>query len=164
MDHRKLWKSPQEIRVPDHLTCLPRMHMCMCIKNQQLEMGMEQLTGSKLGKEYNKAVYCHHSYLIHMQGASAWKVASVLSNSLWPYGLQPTMLLCPWDSPSKNTGVSCHALFQEFFPTQRSNLHLLWLVHCRQILDHWATREAPICIVHDVKCWAGWITSWNKDC
>ena len=31
-------------------------------------------------------------------------------NSLRPYGLQPTRLLCPWDSPGKNTGVGCHAL------------------------------------------------------
>ena len=34
------------------------------------------------------------------------------------YGLQPTRLLCPWDSPGKNTGVGCHALLQGIFPTQ----------------------------------------------
>ena len=32
---------------------------------------------------------------------------SVGSDSLWPCGLQPTRLLCPWDSPGKNTGVGC---------------------------------------------------------
>ena len=32
---------------------------------------------------------------------------SVVSNSLWPHGLQPANLSCPWDSPSKNTGVGC---------------------------------------------------------
>ena len=37
---------------------------------------------------------------------------SVMSISLWPHGLQPTRLLCPWDSPGKNTGVSCHVLLQ----------------------------------------------------
>ena len=47
------------------------------------------------------------------------------------------------DSPGKNTGVGCHALLQEIFPIQRSNLHLLRLLHCRQILYRWATREAP---------------------
>ena len=36
---------------------------CMQIKNQQLELGMEQQTGSKLGKEYVKVVYCHPTYL-----------------------------------------------------------------------------------------------------
>ena len=54
-----------------------------------------------------------------------------MSDSLHPYGLQPTRLLCPWDTPGKNTGVGCQALLQGIFPTQRSNLHLL---HCRWIL------------------------------
>ena len=44
------------------------------------------------------------------------------------------MLLCPWDSPGKNTGVGCHALRQGIFPTQGSNLCLLCTG--RQILYH----------------------------
>ena len=48
---------------------------------------------------------------------------------LQPHGLQPVRLLCPWDSPGKNTGVGCHFLFQGIFPTQELNLGLL---HCRQ--------------------------------
>ena len=39
-------------------------------------------------------------------------VASVMSNSVWPHRRQPTRLLCPWDSPGKNTGVGCHFLLQ----------------------------------------------------
>ena len=39
----------------------------MWIKRQQLELDMEQQTGSKLGKEYVKAVYCHPVYLTYMQ-------------------------------------------------------------------------------------------------
>ena len=39
----------------------------MWVKKQQIESYMEQLTGSKLGKEYNKAVYCHPAYLTYMQ-------------------------------------------------------------------------------------------------
>ena len=39
-------------------------------KKQQLEPDMEQQTGSKLGKEYLKAVYCHPAYLTYMQGTS----------------------------------------------------------------------------------------------
>ena len=35
----------------------------MWVKKQQLELDMEKLTGSKLGKEYHKAVYCHPAYL-----------------------------------------------------------------------------------------------------
>ena len=42
---------------------------------------------------------------------------------------KPARLLCPWDSPGKNTGVGCHALLQGIFLTQRSNLSLLCLLH-----------------------------------
>ena len=53
---------------------------------------------------------------------------------MWPAGL-----LCPWDSPGKNTGVHCPSLLQGIFSTQGSNLRLL---HCRQILYHLSHREA----------------------
>ena len=42
----------------------------MQVKKQQLEPNMEQKTGSKLGKEYIKAVYCHPAYLTYMQSTS----------------------------------------------------------------------------------------------
>ena len=42
----------------------------MQVKKQQLELDMEQQTGSKLGKEYVKAVYCHPAYLTSLQSAS----------------------------------------------------------------------------------------------
>ena len=42
-------------------------------KKQQLELDMEQWTGSKLGKEYVKAVYCHPAYLTYMQSTS-WEM------------------------------------------------------------------------------------------
>ena len=44
--------------------------ICMQVKRQQLELDMEQQTGSKLGKEYVKAVYCHPGYLTSMQSTS----------------------------------------------------------------------------------------------
>ena len=46
---------------------------------------------------------------------------SVVCDSLRPRGLEPARLLCLWDSPSKNTGVGCHALLQGIFLTQGSN-------------------------------------------
>ena len=52
----------------DHLTCLLRNHMQ--VKKQQLESDMEQQTGSKMGKEYVKAAYCHFAYLTYMQSIS----------------------------------------------------------------------------------------------
>ena len=48
------------------------------------------------------------------QSGNVWGVVSrsVVSSSLWSHGLQPTRLPHPWDSPGKNTGVSCHFLLQ----------------------------------------------------
>ena len=66
MDHSKLWKILKELGIPDHLTCLLRN----LYSDQQLELDMEQQTGSKMGKEYVKAVYCHPAYLTYMQSTS----------------------------------------------------------------------------------------------
>ena len=60
----------------------------------------------------------------------------IVSNSLRPHALWPTGILCPWESSSKNKGVGCYFLPQGIFPTQGSNLSLLCLLHCRQILYH----------------------------
>ena len=65
MDHNKLWKILKEMEIPDHLTYLLRI--CMQIKKQQLELDVEQLTCSKLGKEYDKVVYCHLAYLTYAE-------------------------------------------------------------------------------------------------
>ena len=48
----------------------PCWEICMQVKKQQLELDMEQQTGSKVGKEYIKAVYCHPAYLTYMQSIS----------------------------------------------------------------------------------------------
>ena len=68
MDHNKLWEILKEIGIPDHLTCLLRN--LYVIKKQQLQLDMEQQTGSKSGKEYVKAVYCHPAYLTYIQSTS----------------------------------------------------------------------------------------------
>ena len=55
----------------EYQTILPvSWEICMQVKKQQLEPDMEQQTGSKLGREYIKAVYCHPAYLIYLQSAS----------------------------------------------------------------------------------------------
>ena len=61
-----------------------------------------------------------------------------MSDCLWPHELQPTRLLCPWDSPGKNTGVGCPFFLQGIFPIQELDWSLL---HGRWILYHWATRD-----------------------
>ena len=68
MDHNKLWKILKEMGIPDHLKCF--LEICMQVKKKQLELDMEPQTGSKLGKEYIKTIYCHPSYLTYMQSTS----------------------------------------------------------------------------------------------
>ena len=53
----------------------------MQVKKQQLELDMEQQTGSKLGKEYVEAVYCHPGYLTSMQSTS-WEMFSWMKHKL----------------------------------------------------------------------------------
>ena len=67
-------------------------------------------------------------------------VASVMSDSVRPYGLQPTRLLCPWDSPDKNTRVCSHFLLQSILLTQGSDPGLL---HCKQFLYHLSHQGSP---------------------
>ena len=70
----KLWNILQEMGIPDHPTW-DFWETCMQVKKQQLERNMEQQTGSKSGKEYVKAVYCHPAYLTSMQSTS-WETLS----------------------------------------------------------------------------------------
>ena len=66
VDHNKLWKVLKEIGLPDHLTCLLRN----LYAGQEATVKTGHGTGSKLGKEYVKAVYCHPVYLTPMQSTS----------------------------------------------------------------------------------------------
>ena len=72
-----------------------------------------------------KEYYINHHYLA-VEGIVC--VCAQLHPTLQPTGLQPASLLCPWDSPGKNTGVGCHVLLQGIFPTQGLNLHLTFIV------------------------------------
>ena len=65
---------------------------------------------------------------------------SVVSDSLQLPGLQPTRLLCPWDSPGKNTDVGSLSLLQGIFLTQELNRGLL---NCRQILSQLSHKGSP---------------------
>ena len=64
--------------IPDHLTCLLRNQHAG--QEQQLELDMERQTGSKLGKEYVKAVYCYPAYLTYMQSTSCEMLGSTTWN------------------------------------------------------------------------------------
>ena len=65
VDHNKLWKI---LNRWEYQTTWPSSwEVCMQVRKQQLEPDMEQQTGSQLGKEYIKAVYCHLAYWTYMQ-------------------------------------------------------------------------------------------------
>ena len=70
------------------------------------------LTGSltlSISPSKNRALLSLHKSYEHC-------CRSVTSDSLWPQGLYPARLLCPWDFPDKNTGVGCHVLLQGNLP------------------------------------------------
>ena len=61
----KFWE-----RWEDQTTWAASWEICMHVREQQLELDMEQQTGSKSGKKYVKAVYCHPAYLTYMHSTS----------------------------------------------------------------------------------------------
>ena len=68
VDHNKLWKILKEKRIPDHLICLLRN--LYAGQEATVRTGHGTQNGSKLGKEYVKAVYCHPAYSTYMQSTS----------------------------------------------------------------------------------------------
>ena len=68
MDHNKLRNILNEMGI--QTTWPASWEICIQVRKQQLELDMEQQTGSKLGKDYITAVYCHPAYLTYMQSTS----------------------------------------------------------------------------------------------
>ena len=101
----------------------------MQVKKQQLEMDMEQQTGSKLGKEYIKAVYCHPAYLTYMQSTSC-KMPGWMKQKLesrWPgeisitSDMQMTPLLWQkWRRTKELLDESERGEFKSWLKTQHS--------------------------------------------
>ena len=80
----------------------------MQVKKQQLELDMEQKTGSKLGKKYIKAVYCHPAYLTYMQSTSCempdWMKYKLESRFLGEISITSDMQMTPplWQKVKRN--------------------------------------------------------------
>ena len=80
----------------------------MQVKKQQLELDMEQQTGSKSGKEYIKSVYCHHGYLTHMQKTlceiQGWMKHKLESTLLGEISINSDRQMTPplWQKAKKN--------------------------------------------------------------
>ena len=80
----------------------------MQVKKQQLKLDMEQWTGSKLGKEYVKAVYCHPAYLTYVQSTSCemlgWMKHKLESRLLGEISIASDMQMTPplWQKAKRN--------------------------------------------------------------
>ena len=79
----------------------------MQVKKQQLELDMEQQAGSKLGKQYFKAVYCHPAYLTYMQSTSqemlGWKKHKLESRLPGEISISHMQMTPPsWQKAKKN--------------------------------------------------------------
>ena len=78
----------------------------MQVRRQQIELDMEQQTGSKLGKEYIKAVYCHSAYLTYMQTCErpGWMKHKLESRLLGEISITSDMQMTPslWQKAKKN--------------------------------------------------------------
>ena len=111
------------------------MCMCVCVRD------FDRKTYSIVSHQFiyvKKIVF----YLSFLNKLCVHYVYSLLS-SVWLFvtpWLQPARLLCPWNSPGKNSGVDCHSHLQGIFPTQRSKLGLQ---NFRQILYCLSHQKSP---------------------
>ena len=91
-----------------------------------------------------------------------------MPDSLWPYGPYPIRLLCPWDSPSKNTGVGFHTFLQVIFLTQELNTHLLCLLHWQagslSLSTTWDPCSINSVVVQSSSCAWLLVTQWTVAC
>ena len=112
--HQSLWLcGPQQtgkfFKRWEYKTTWPASwEICMQVREQQLELDMEQQTGSKPGKEYVKAVYCHPAYLTYMQSTS-WEMPGCMkqmleSRFLGEISITSNMQMTPplWQKAKKN--------------------------------------------------------------
>ena len=107
----------------------PCPHILILLHVKICSVDRHKLSISVLRSVLNRWCVCVFSYSYVWPFVTLWTVACRVSL---------------WDSPGKNTTVGGHALLQGIFSTQGLNPCLLCLLHCRQILYHWATEETQI--------------------
>ena len=106
VDHNKLWEILKEMAIPDHLTYLLRN--LYAGQEATVRTGYGTTDGSKLGKEYVKAVYCHPAYLTYMQSPSfemlGWMKHKLESTLLGEISITSDMQMTPdlWQKVMKN--------------------------------------------------------------
>ena len=115
--------------------------LCICVCIDNIINGLFNLKNMNIIFTLQTLILSSASYAKNDSESRAVLSCSVTSDSLWPHGLQPAMLLCLWNSPGKNTGVSCYVLLQGVFPTQGSNPSLS---HWRRILYQMSYQGSPV--------------------
>jgi len=106
----KFWKR-WEYQTPSPAS----WEICMQVKEQQLKLDMEKQSGSKLGKEYTKAVYYHPAYLTYMQSTSwemlVWMKHKLESRLLGEISItSDTQMITPsWQKAKRNLKASCES-------------------------------------------------------
>ena len=106
MDHNKLQKILKEIGIPEYITCLLRNFYAGQEARARTEHGT--MDGSKLGKQYIKAVYCHLAYLTYMQSTSCetlgWIKHKLESRLLEEIAITSDMQMTPplWQKIKRN--------------------------------------------------------------
>ena len=151
----------------------------MQVKKQQLELDVEQQTGSKSRKEYVKAIHCHPDYLTYMQSTlrrRQWHPTPVLLPGK-SHGWRSLVGCSPWDPEELDTTERLHFHFSlscigegNGNPLQCSCLENLrdgadWRASVYGVAQsRTRLKRLSSSRVHYEKCWAEGSTSWNQDC
>ena len=158
VDHNKLWKILKEMGIPDHLTCL--MRNLYVGQEATVRTRYEQWTGSKLGKEYVKAVYCNPAYLSYMHSSVQSLSPVFLFATPWTTACQASLSITnSWSLPklmsiesviSSNHLILCHPLLllPSTFPSIRvfgneSALRIRWPKYWSFSFNISPTKEHP---------------------
>ena len=122
--------SPRDVPDPGIKPRSPALQADALLSELPGELGYTRLT---ITCSFSLDCFNHQNGKISHSGKRlcmhSCQVASVASDSLQLYRLQPTGLLCPWDSPGKNTGIVCQAVLKCIFLTQGLNFYLLSVRH-----------------------------------
>ena len=138
-------------RWENQTTWLASWETCTQIKKQQLELDMEQHTGSKLGKEYLKAVYCHPDYLTYMQITSweklDWMKQKLESRLLLEISTTSGMQMIPPPGKKGLLVTPCQHVFPSLRGHQQQNNRsfLCWHLfsHPNDQFHWWKLAKAP---------------------
>ena len=131
----------------------------------QLQLEGLRVSPGNCANVSNQSLFSKHPYFLQLQlqlltnnlynfvgfALISVCVCSVMSDSLCTRDVVACQILCPWDSPDKNTGVDCHALLQGIFLTQESKPCVL----------HWQAGSLPLCHLRRLDQSPAFVVQWN---